>query len=164
MILRASAKSSGVFMFQKSRPPVSNRFHADSSSTSIGTRFIASVTLRTPESNAACNTASAPVFQQAHKGSNPFSDSATTTWPHCQWFAHTKTPTIRASRTACRNPPSNSTSLRSQCRQFSPPRSKFRPKGLLPANDRLECPPARSHIFPLRQRFSRCHTRLSLDL
>ena len=79
MIRCASAKSAGVFMFQKSRPPVSNRFHADSSSTSLRILFIPSVTLRTPPSNALSSSGSAEVLQQAHNGSHPNCDSGNTT-------------------------------------------------------------------------------------
>src|SRR5258707_103335 len=57
-------------MFQKSRPSVSNRFQADSSSTSMETCFMASVTLRLPASKAAWMAATEAEHQQAQRGSS----------------------------------------------------------------------------------------------
>src|SRR6266481_107210 len=57
-------------MFQKNRPSVSNRFQADSSSTSMETCFMASVTLRPPASKAAWMAAVEAEHQQAQRGSS----------------------------------------------------------------------------------------------
>src|SRR5690242_21411594 len=54
-------------LFQKSRPLLSNRFHSPSSTTSMLTRFMASVTLRTPSSNAYCNLPVAPLCQRSEE-------------------------------------------------------------------------------------------------
>src|SRR5437879_8475959 len=66
-------------MFQKSRPISSKRFHSFSSTTSMLTRFMASVTLRIPSSNENCNLSVALVCQHAQSGSSPRADCGATT-------------------------------------------------------------------------------------
>src|SRR5258708_4736477 len=57
-------------MFQNNRPSVSNRFQADSSSTSMETSLLASVTLRPPASKAAWMAAVEAEHQQGQRGSS----------------------------------------------------------------------------------------------
>src|SRR5215469_13426840 len=57
-------------MFQNNRPWLSKLFQADSSSTSMGTCFMASVTLRPPTSNAAWIADVEWRDQQAQSGSS----------------------------------------------------------------------------------------------
>src|SRR5580698_1993953 len=66
-------------MFQKRRPKLSNRFQSAASSTSMDSCFIASVTRRTPLSNARVSVGAALVRQHAHSGSSRWVDSGTTT-------------------------------------------------------------------------------------
>src|SRR5580698_5520721 len=75
----ASWWSAGVFMFQKRRSKLSNRFQSAASSTSIDSCFIASVTRLTPPSNTRVRVDAALARQQAHSGSSPCFDSGTTT-------------------------------------------------------------------------------------
>src|SRR6266436_79835 len=60
-----------VFMFQNSRPALSNCFQSASSRTSAWSSEIPSVTLRTLRSNPERSFAAAPVCQQAQSGSGP---------------------------------------------------------------------------------------------